>query len=282
MDTQAIWKPKIPFWNIEIDSFFAQKKVNTSPGYRMDGEHAHQHYEILFNYSAIPIRHTVCGRAYESNTTYILYRAPYILHSSNTLTDQPYTRYQVLFRPSVLAEYGGICDLGRLRGRWECLIPASREDLMRLEPILARMRSAWQKEVPRHFWISLLAGLLYEISELVPADLPPEADAPSYIQELMHYAVDHIGEDLGLDTMAEKFFVSRSKLNSDFHAAAHISLHEYVTAIRVSRAKIWLTEGMPLPLIAQKCGFARDSAFIHMFRRETGMTPGEWRREQER
>ena len=42
-----------------------------------------------------------------------------------------------------------------------------------------------------------------------------------------------------------------------------------------------LAENLPLSLIAQQCGFGSDSAFISMFRRHMGMTPGKYRRNTE-
>ena len=54
------------------------------------------------------------------------------------------------------------------------------------------------------------------------------------------------------------------------------SVHDYTTAIRMWRAKSMITEGMPLSIVADACGFSRDSALITMFRREAGMTPTEW------
>ncbi len=76
----------------------------------------------------------------------------------------------------------------------------------------------------------------------------------------------------------DQFFISPSKLTADFRAATSISLHEYISAIRVTRAKMWLSENYPIEIIAQRCGFTHESSFIRMFKSVTGMTPGEYRR----
>lgn len=131
--------------------------------------------------------------------------------------------------------------------------------------------------MPDSVCAGLLATLLGMVSELVSDNPLDHSLAPSYIQEVMHYIVEHIDEDLSGEKLAARFFVSRTKLHTDFSETTHITLHEYITGIRVARAQLLLAEDIPLSHIAEQCGFSQDSAFIYMFRRETGMTPGEYR-----
>ena len=98
------------------------------------------------------------------------------------------------------------------------------------------------------------------------------------MQELLRYIVEHLDEPLTLDSLAERFYVSRAKLTKDFRTMVNTSLHEYVTDVRLHRAKILLREGVPLPIVSEQCGYALESSFIYMFRTRTGMTPGEYRK----
>ena len=265
----------IPFWSLDVDTFKAS--AAQSNGYMMRSEHAHHHHEFMFNLSRIPTRHTASGQVRECDSPYILYRAPYTLHSSTTLTTEKYRRYLLAVQPTVLTEYGGICSLGKLKGQNECLIPVDENQMAMLEPLLYRLWWAnCDKSIPDRAWIGTLAALLYEIDQLVPDDLPPARHMPAYIQEMMYYIMENTGEDLNIDTLAEKFFISRSKLLRDFLAATGQSLHRYIIAIRIAHAKRWLAEGVPISIVAQRCGYSQESAFIYMFRRETGVTPGEY------
>jgi len=239
--------------------------------------------EFLFNFSPIPTRYTLDGNIYEVDTPSISYRAPYILHSGSTVhacNPGGYRRFALNVHPCILAEYGGICDMGRLRDRTECLLPLRVEQIQKFEPILDRLQTKGVKPLPRHAWIGLFSALLTEIDRLIPEEESTGKHGQEihpYIQELLRFVVDNPGENLSTQALAEKFFVSRAKLCADFRAATRISLHEYVTAIRIAHAKLWLAEDMPLSLIAERCGFSQESSFIYMFRRRTGMTPGEWR-----
>jgi len=244
-------------------------------GYCVPCEHAHDYYEMVLNFSAIPIRYTVSGRTYETNTTGISFRAPYVLHSIST--EHRYVRTMMAFHPCLLEEYANVLDLGRLRGIQECTIPRTEDEMDRLHQILSRMQSIWRTDRNEKALVCLLGALLHEVSALVPEKQPDLLPAPPYIQEILHYIVEHLDEDLSAEMLSHKYFVGKTKLAADFHAATRMTLHEYVTAVRVSQAKYWITQDIPLAIVAERCGFSQDASFITMFRRETGMTPGQWR-----
>ena len=244
-------------------------------GYCVPCEHVHDYYEMVFNFSAIPICYTVSGHAYETNTTGISFRAPYVLHSINT--EHRYVRTMMAFHPCLLEEYGNVLDLGRLRGIQECTIPCTEDEMACLHQILSRMQSIWRKDRNEKALVCLLGALLHEVSALVPEKQPDLLPAPPYIQEILHYIVEHLDEDLTAETLSHKYFVGKTKLAADFHAVTRMTLNEYVTAVRVSQAKYWITQNIPLAIVAERCGFSQDASFIAMFRRQTGMTPGQWR-----
>jgi len=267
----------VPFWSMDIkDMFFDKMKCDC--GFAMQGDHAHQHYEFTFGFSRIPVRHSVSGQISQTDTPYILFRSPFILHSLRTLDTQPYKRCQVYFHPGKLKKYKGICDLGSLRSVRACTIPTDEKQMEYLERLLSHMRRLWREGAPERVCAGLLSALLHEISELVPQEMIEPDGIPPYIQQVMLYIVDHMEEELTLEFLAQQFYVGKTKLVEDFRSVTRQSVHEYVTAIRLWRAKTMLAEGMQLSVIADRCGFSRESALITMFRRETGMTPGEWRR----
>jgi len=268
---------RIPFWTNEIEKLWIIERTDTDRGYIME-EHVHQFYELLICYYPVPLRHTAAGNAYETTTPFIQYRAPYLLHSTSALDFTPYTRTNIAFHPLVLAEFGGICQLGRLTNCRECLIPTTTEKIMTLEPLLFRLRRVRDPDVPRHVWMSALSMILWEISEMAEDAIVHGSETPLYIQEVLQYIVEHAEEELSIDSLSEHFFVSGTKLKRDFRAAVQMSLHEYVTNVRIHRAKVLLMKDMPLSLIAEKCGFSRDSSLVYMFRTHTGMTPGEYRK----
>ncbi|MBE6560988.1 MAG: AraC family transcriptional regulator [Ruminococcaceae bacterium] len=240
-------------------------------------EHTHLHYELLFIFTPSRLRHTYGGQIIETDTPCIILHPPYALHSTNTLDDEPYRRFKVDFHPCMLTEYGGICSLGRLAEYGNCIFPVTEADLAAIKPLLLRLEKA--EKAPMRTKAALLSLILSETEALAPAELPVPTQVPAYIQQVLHYVVENIGDSLDTEMLAQKFFVSPSKLSRDFRTATSLSVHEYITAMRIAHAKLWLNEGVSVAQIAQQCGFSQEAAFIRMFRQKCGITPGEYRRE---
>ncbi len=267
----------VPFWSMDVQGVFFDVMKNER-GFAMSADHAHQHFELTFGFSRVPVRHSVAGKSMDTETPYILFRAPYVLHSLHTLSDAPYKRCQVYFHPGILKKYESVCDLGRLRGIRACTIPVDEAQMEYLERLLSHGRRLWKEGAPEKTCAGLLAALLHEVSDLVPEDQFGVVPVEGYLQEMMYYIVEHTEADLSMEALSRQFFVGKTKLAEDFRAVTGQKIHEYVTAIRLYRVRTLLKEGVPMEVIAAQCGFSCVSAMIRVFRREMGMTPGEWRK----
>ncbi len=266
----------VPFWSVEVDGLYVGQ--DTTEPFLMNGEHTHQHYELVLNLSQIPVRYTVNGTVIETNGPSVQIRAPHIFHSMKVMSNGAYRRVHVLFPDFILRECGMLCDLSRLTKTYAASIPLQEQQMKELHSVICHLRRLQVSNASHNLQIGVLAALLYEISAITPADAIMNVQFPSYVYKIMSYIVENSGAGCEVDTLASRFFISRTKLIADFHAAANLTVHEYVTAVRLWRAKSMLVEGVPLSVIAARCGFAQESSFIYMFHRETGMTPGEWRR----
>jgi AraC-like DNA-binding protein len=79
-------------------------------------------------------------------------------------------------------------------------------------------------------------------------------------------------------TLAAERDVSRSRLFETFRRLEGKSIGDYVTGCRVERARELLAGSRaPLSQVAEACGFADQSHFTRVFRRETGETPKQFR-----
>ena len=97
------------------------------------------------------------------------------------------------------------------------------------------------------------------------------------INGLLAYIDDHLGEDLSLDSLAAKFFVSKYHLSHLFRSAMGTSIHQYVLKKRLRAASAAVLEGTDLNKAAVDCGFEEYSSFYRAFCREYGMSPSKWR-----
>ncbi|HYH07422.1 MAG TPA: AraC family transcriptional regulator [Thermoanaerobaculia bacterium] len=79
--------------------------------------------------------------------------------------------------------------------------------------------------------------------------------------------------------LAEICGVSRERLSRDFAGEYGISLSAYLKQRQVENAQVLLTSSdLPATRIGYQCGFGTRRTFYRAFRRGTGMSPDQYRR----
>ena len=73
--------------------------------------------------------------------------------------------------------------------------------------------------------------------------------------------------------LAASFFLSESYICRIFKQATGTTINQYITAKRISRAKILLAEGRTVTEACSLCGFGDYSNFLKSFTRAVGISP---------
>jgi AraC family transcriptional regulator len=98
------------------------------------------------------------------------------------------------------------------------------------------------------------------------------------LKRVQDYIEAHLDDRLTLTELAGVACLSAYHFSRSFKQTTGVGLHHYVMQRRLERAKTLLRRThQPLALIALEAGFADQSHFATMFRRETGLTPGQFR-----
>ena len=85
--------------------------------------------------------------------------------------------------------------------------------------------------------------------------------------------------DLTIPALAERFHVGKTKLERDFKNCTGHTIHAFRLRVQLQAARQQiLTTEKPLAQIANDCGFTDHSHLIRSFRKEYGITPGQYRR----
>lgn len=103
-----------------------------------------------------------------------------------------------------------------------------------------------------------------------------KSDVCSQVVELVdsHYQ----DERLGLEYLAEKMYFSVSYLVKVFKAETGMSIKEYITQRRIEVAKQILRDGdFRVSAVAKRVGYTNSRSFINIFKKYTGLTPGEYK-----
>lgn len=93
----------------------------------------------------------------------------------------------------------------------------------------------------------------------------------------------HLHEPLSLSAIAQHVHLSSAHLNRLFRRVHGVSVMRYVLMQRIAASKEILKAGQEnIEEISQLVGFKRANLFCRAFRQETGLTPGQFRRQSRR
>lgn len=93
------------------------------------------------------------------------------------------------------------------------------------------------------------------------------------------YMQAHLGEPVSLEELGRLTDYSGLHILRLFKKDTQKTPHAYLTALRMARARELLAEGeRSIADIAAQCGFESESHFQSLFKRQTGMTPGRYRK----
>lgn len=99
------------------------------------------------------------------------------------------------------------------------------------------------------------------------------------IQMCKEYLDHHYMDDLSLESVARKYFFSPAYFSSFFKMQTTLTFTEYLLQVRLDKAKQLLKEpSRKVSEIARLVGFRDAGYFTRIFRRETGLSPEEFRK----
>ena len=98
-------------------------------------------------------------------------------------------------------------------------------------------------------------------------------------REFLH---DNSDRSVTSDELEQVTGLDRYSLARHFRAMLGTSPHRYLVMRRLGRARQLLALGTGLAEVAAACGFADQSHLTRQFHRAYGVTPGRWRRLQNR
>lgn len=93
------------------------------------------------------------------------------------------------------------------------------------------------------------------------------------IQPIITYLNNHYTENITLDMLQDKFFISKYHLCRIFREATGLSIFEYVRKKKLALARDFKNSGMNLIDVANKSGFSDYSSFYRAYQKEFGCSP---------
>jgi AraC-like DNA-binding protein len=112
------------------------------------------------------------------------------------------------------------------------------------------------------------------LSAIVSTSPPSSARAPRAVRRARAFLHDAMADRITLDDLADHAELDKFHLVRAFRAEVGLPPYEYLTHLRVSRAKDLLQRGMRVAEAAQAVGFYDESQLHRHFRRIIGVPPG--------
>ncbi len=82
-----------------------------------------------------------------------------------------------------------------------------------------------------------------------------------------------------LEKLSEKFFYSKTHICRMFIKNTKKTFNRTLIELRLSNAKAFLEEGLTVEAVARKVGYDSVEYFQRLFKKETGVSPGEYKRQ---
>lgn len=124
--------------------------------------------------------------------------------------------------------------------------------------------------------LSFLNLVLYD------SEIPKLQSGQNYeiIAKAKRYIETNYTETISLKDIANAVHLSPIYFHNIFTSACGISPHNYLINCRIAEAKRQLWDSkIPLDLVAENCGFGCQQYFNKIFKKQTGTTPGKYRKE---
>lgn len=121
--------------------------------------------------------------------------------------------------------------------------------------------------------VNLLTELLVSREEASPG-----TRSAGIIEDSVAYINDHLAQELSLEDLATQAALSPFYFSRLFKRETGFSPHQYILTARISNAKFLLqSTGDSVKRICFTVGFTSESSFCTAFKKETGLTPSEYR-----
>ena len=98
-------------------------------------------------------------------------------------------------------------------------------------------------------------------------------------EHVVNYINSHFNEDIQLSKLAKKYNFELTHFSKSFKKKIGVNYVDYVLNLRVTAAKKYLTDtDMSVEEIAERIGYRDVNYFREIFKKNTGMTPSEYKK----
>lgn len=242
--------------------------------------HYHEFYKLLFFLSGSG-GYVVEGKRYSLAPGDIILLDKHCIHRPEFTPEVSCERMILYISPEFLErESSAMCDLTDcFAGEDDHVLRPNEKVRQTLISILSSIEeelssNRYGKEI---ISTGLLLRLLVEIVRSIrhkevqkPAPMMPSSKR---MMDIVRYLDKHLTEELNIDLLAEKFYISRYHLMRRFREETGTTIHAYISDRRLMLARDLIGQGIPATDVCFRCGFGSYSSFSRAYGKFFGTTP---------
>lgn len=241
--------------------------------------HCHNEYELLY-VSRGNGKFVVEGAEYPLKSHTLMLIRPHEYHYVCLEKDSLYERYimnfrRELFPPEVASLPILDIDLQKRHGLFfseEHIISLIYDEFRTTEKIYQLLNTCENTQDAQR------AILTAEITKvLLLLSLSTQSDEVHYEENIITHVTEHLDshvtDELSLDKLAQRFFISKYYLCHAFRQQNGTSIHAYITSKRIVLAQQLLKDGESATSVARQVGFQNYSSFYRAYVKQLGRPP---------
>ncbi len=287
--------------NNEFVNFGYSESQTTTESYAL---HCHSSYELYY-FLECDIDYLVEGKRYRPTPGSLLLLSPQVFHGVRINSPKPYKRFSVHFHPDILSgpckglllsvfpsaaspqdreiyfeqtEYFHIQnylealeDFAALNAAADSAVGSAARSSLAADATLTADDISQEKMQLLSIRIEALLSQIYFMSQ---ADRSrAKASSIDTVFRIIEYLNGHLTDNITLDLISERFFISKHHLNKVFRKATGTTVLDYLLHKRVAAAQQLLLRGSGAQEAAFSSGFRDYSAFYRAYTRILGHSP---------
>ncbi len=143
------------------------------------------------------------------------------------------------------------------------------------------LKASGKNSVEENLSLSKLETLLLSIlAEVSPSRKESYGVGAYNYKKIIEVMNQHLDENLSVDEIASLCCLSTSNLKKTFKTYAGCGVTEHYNRLRIIRATEYLRAGLSVTDISRKMSFSSPGYFSNVFKRETGLSPLQYRAEK--
>ena len=241
--------------------------------------HYHDFHKVIIFLSGKAAYH-IEGKAYYLKPWDILLVNRHAIHKPEIDFSVPYERFVLWIRDDIKSTELLRCFQKAIDRSYN-LIRLDSDSQEKLKQLLYELEAALKDE---KFGSELLGSALFTQFMVYVNRIFLEKqyiyDARSYssdsqIEELLRYINHNLTEDLSIETLARKYYLSKYHMMRKFKEETGYTIHNYIISKRLLLARTKISKGTPILKAAQLSGFSDYTTFSRAYKKQFGTAPSQ-------